>query len=396
VTVNAPDGCLWSAISNDAFLSITDGTNGSGTGTVEYAVTANTDNSERTGSLTIADQTFTITQAGLGCDYSIDPTSQSFDAQGGSGNLTVSALENCSWTAESNSDFLTITAGASGSGNGTVEFFLDTNPNPDGRTGELLVAGLTFIATQTGTTPPPPAPVVNEGGVVNYASFTPSPAPVAPGSIAAVQGQNLNNGPQLLFASLGKDGKLPTNLGGSRVTFNGILSPIFFATPGQLGVQIPLGLSGESSVTVVVTVGGQSSAPRTVNLADYAPGIFTQNQQGTGTAIALHEDGRTLVTPENPAHPDEVITFFLTGLGPLSPPLETGTPAQANQTVEPSTVSLDGGSADVEFSGSAPGSVGLNKVTVRIPTGTRTAPDIPVVLTIGGRTSNITTIPVGP
>ena len=54
----------WTATSNASFLAITSGAPGMGNGTVGVSVAANTSTSSRTGTLTIAGQTFTITQAG--------------------------------------------------------------------------------------------------------------------------------------------------------------------------------------------------------------------------------------------------------------------------------------------------------------------------------------------
>jgi uncharacterized protein (TIGR03437 family) len=59
-------------------------------------------------------------------------------------------------------------------------------------------------------------------------------------------------------------------------------------------------------------------------------------------------------------------------------------------------VLVDGLPAQVEFSGTAPGYVGLNQINVRIPATVRAAPNIPVVLRIGGRASNEVTIPIAP
>ena len=64
VAVMAPDGCMWTAASNDHWISITSGSSGNGNGTVEYSAAANTGSSSRTGTMTIAGQTFTVTQAG--------------------------------------------------------------------------------------------------------------------------------------------------------------------------------------------------------------------------------------------------------------------------------------------------------------------------------------------
>lgn len=60
----------------------------------------------------------------------------------------------------------------------------------------------------------PNPPDVSPGGVVNNGSFAPSPAPPAPGSIAAVFGTNLNDGSVVLASSFAPDGKLVTTLGG--------------------------------------------------------------------------------------------------------------------------------------------------------------------------------------
>jgi uncharacterized protein (TIGR03437 family) len=242
--------------------------------------------------------------------------------------------------------------------------------------------------------PSPAIPVVNEGGVVNNASFAPHPAPLAPGSIAAIFGRNLNDGSQVLSSSFGPDGKLAISLGGSSVTINGIPAPLFYSTPVQLGVQIPVELAGQPSATIRVTVAGQASVARTIFLEPVAPGIFTVNQQGSGSAAVLHEDNVTPVSEHNPARPGEIVVLFATGLGELSPALATGEPSVSSQTVQMPVILVDGVPGEVLFSGAAPGFVGLNQINFRIPAGTRSALDIPVVINVGGKTSNTATVAV--
>jgi len=91
---------------------------------------------------------------------------------------------------------------------------------------------------------PHAGPAVNAAGVVNNASFAAGTNPVAPGSIAAVFGTNLNDGSSVLFSSFGTDGKLVTTLGGAQVKINGVAVPLFYSTPAQLGIQIPTDLTG--------------------------------------------------------------------------------------------------------------------------------------------------------
>jgi Zn-dependent metalloprotease len=64
VTVTAGAGCAWTAVSNATFITITSGSSGSGNGSVSYSVAANTATTSRSGTMTIAGQTFTVTQAG--------------------------------------------------------------------------------------------------------------------------------------------------------------------------------------------------------------------------------------------------------------------------------------------------------------------------------------------
>src|SRR2546425_6132021 len=62
VNMTAPTVCSWGAASNASWISVTSGSIGNGNGTVNYSVAANTSSAVRTGTLTIADQTFTVTQ----------------------------------------------------------------------------------------------------------------------------------------------------------------------------------------------------------------------------------------------------------------------------------------------------------------------------------------------
>jgi hypothetical protein len=62
VKLTASAGCAWTAASNATWLSVTGTATGSGSGTINYTVAANP-GAQRTGTLTIAGQLFTVTQA---------------------------------------------------------------------------------------------------------------------------------------------------------------------------------------------------------------------------------------------------------------------------------------------------------------------------------------------
>jgi hypothetical protein len=158
VTVTAGPGCAWSASSTVPWITVTSGATGTGSGAVNYSVQANTSNSTRTGDLTIAGESFTVAQAGVGCSYAIAPASASLGAPGGSGTASVTAGGGCVWTATSGVSWITINSGSSGTGNGAVTYTVAPNTSPTDRTGTLTIAGHTFTileaAAPLDTTPP--------------------------------------------------------------------------------------------------------------------------------------------------------------------------------------------------------------------------------------------------
>jgi Ca2+-binding RTX toxin-like protein len=89
---------------------------------------------------------------GTTCAFSISPTSASVPGSGGPGNVGVTTTTGCAWTAVSNAPWLTINSGASGTGNGTVNYTVAANSGTTSRAGTLTIAGKTFTVTQAGNT----------------------------------------------------------------------------------------------------------------------------------------------------------------------------------------------------------------------------------------------------
>jgi uncharacterized protein (TIGR03437 family) len=146
VAVTTGAACGWTAESQASWVTITSGATGNGSRTINFNIAANTGQA-RTGLLTVAGQTVTITQA-TGCTFALSPTIQNIDGPGGTGSVTVTTGANCTWTAASNSSWITITAGRSGNGNGTVSFTVAPNNGLE-RTGTLTIAGQTVTVTQS-------------------------------------------------------------------------------------------------------------------------------------------------------------------------------------------------------------------------------------------------------
>lgn len=161
-TVNvsvSPSGCepaTWSASSGAAFATVNPGS-GTGNGAVTVNIAANT-GAQRTGTLTIANQTVTVTQNAVPCTFTVSPTAQP-TAPSSASTRTVSiavAPAGCgpsNWTATSNAAFLSVSP-ATGTGNGTVTISVAANAATTSRTGTVSVAGTTLTITQAGAAPP--------------------------------------------------------------------------------------------------------------------------------------------------------------------------------------------------------------------------------------------------
>ncbi len=96
---------------------------------------------------------WTIRYTGSSCSYSITPPSQSLSRTAGSGSVTVTTQSGCAWTAASNAGWITVSSGATGTGNGTVNYSVTQNTGAKSRTGTLTIAGKTFNVTQAGVPP---------------------------------------------------------------------------------------------------------------------------------------------------------------------------------------------------------------------------------------------------
>ncbi len=151
VGVTAGTGCGWTAVSNDPWIHVASGSSGSGNGSVGYSADANTSTSPRSGTITVAGKTFTVNQSGAPvCTYSISPSRATFERAGGPGSVAVTAGAGCAWTAVSNVPWITITGGASGTGNGAVNYSVGPYGGPPkNRTGTVTIAGQTFTVKQS-------------------------------------------------------------------------------------------------------------------------------------------------------------------------------------------------------------------------------------------------------
>jgi uncharacterized protein (TIGR03437 family) len=75
-SILAASDCAWTGVSNASWVTITSSASGSGVGRINYTVAANTAATQRSGTIAVAGQTYTITQAGVsGGDCVVTPIS---------------------------------------------------------------------------------------------------------------------------------------------------------------------------------------------------------------------------------------------------------------------------------------------------------------------------------
>jgi hypothetical protein len=156
VRVTTLAGCRWEARTDVGWASLS-GSGGEGSGTISVAV-APSGGAGRSGTLLVAGQTVTVIQSASGpaspngpessnCVFSLERTSETVSAAGGSLTVGVSGAADCPRTASSQMAWITIVAGATGAGSGAVTFTVAPNSGA-ARTGTVTIAGQQFTVEQ--------------------------------------------------------------------------------------------------------------------------------------------------------------------------------------------------------------------------------------------------------
>jgi len=240
-------------------------------------------------------------------------------------------------------------------------------------------------------------PVIRTEGVVDAAAGTAGRG-LAPGSYLSIFGQNLSD-----VTRVGVTASLPLSLAGVSVSFDvpsrGLSLPgrLHFVSPTQINVQIPWELKGQNSVQMKVSLGDYSSSIYNVPLNTVSPNAFEFNDPATGRRLAAALDANfALVHEGNRAKKGQFIQVYCNGLGDVDFTPPSGEPSSASplsrSTALPS-VTIGGLPAEVNFSGLAPGIVGLYQINVRVPAGASSGLQ-PLVIQMGGVTSKTANLPV--
>ncbi|MCP5111338.1 MAG: hypothetical protein GY953_10945, partial [bacterium] len=391
VRVEVQPGCSWTARSNNSWITLTQGASGSGTGLVEFRVSPNPNTTQRTGTLTIAGFTHTVTQSGgTPCTFSIVPTSANFAASGGTRSVNVNASAiSCAWTATSNAAWITLTSGASGTGNGTTGYSVAPNTSPSPRTGTLTIAGLTYTVQQAGAASGGPQITL----VANLRSATASTHPaggIAQGAFIQIWGIDMGPAQGVVAPGL----PFPTILGevSAEIRQGGTAYPIYlqFVSAGQIqGVvdsRSPLG-AGQ----LILTYKGQSvSTPVRVVPHNFIG--MSVNGLGRGAGVFQNLPAWSVNTATNTATHRDLVVLWGVGLGGVTFP-DNELPKRGDV---PYNVDLrvGGVSADRFYTGRSD-FPGIDFIFFYVPPGAPTGCDVPVQVEVEGYAGNIVNMAIG-
>lgn len=409
---NSGGGTLtWSAISGASWLTVSPAT-GTGSGTLTLGINA-AGLSAQTYSGAV---TFTAAAAinspqtiSVSLTVSAAPPSISLSASkasfaytlGGSApasqtvNISNTGGGTLAWSVSSNSPWLAVSP-ASGTGAGTLTLGINTAGL------SVQTYGGTVTVTASGTTNSPQTisvtlavsaavPSVVVSAFVNAASWTGST--VAPGELIVIGGTMLGPSTGVSGTVDPSTGRMVTQLAGTTVLFDGVAAPLLYVSATQVNAIVPYEEEGCTHARLQVQFQGVQSPSMTLPCATAAPGIFTFNASGTGTAAAANQNG-TFNGPSAPAAAGSYVTMYFTGGGQTNPPGVTGSitgTSTLKWLTQKTTVTVGGVAATVSFDGAAPTFVdGVLQLNIQLSPNTPSGNALPVVVTVGNVSSPTT------
>lgn len=231
--------------------------------------------------------------------------------------------------------------------------------------------------------------------------------PLAQGALATVYGAGLSDSDQVAPGV-----PLPLALGNREIAINDTLTaPLSYAGANQINFQVPSSAPlGSDRIAVRLSDTGELIAGTTAAVAAASPGLFSADASGKGLGKILNQDG-TANSATNPAAKGSTIQIFGTGQGPVSPAVPDGAAAPASPPANTIAAPTSDGVAclsrqpsvcvavgttfgDVQFSGLAPGAVGVWQLTVKLPDNVASGNAVPLRAVINGNPSNIVSVAI--
>lgn len=210
---------------------------------------------------------------------------------------------------------------------------------------------------------------------------------VAPGSLVRIEGSDLS---PVNLAS--RERPLPTALGESCITVNGLPIPLIFVSNREINAQLPFEVVG--TTTLILRTPGGVSDNFNLNVAPTAPSVFRTSLQGLDGQVPTIINSRNglIVTGSNPIKHNDSIVIYLTGLGKTNPSVDAGLSSPADPLARPlvtPVVRLGGTELPIVFSGLTPGEVGVYQINALIPRWVPVGFTLPLEINQGGATTTL-------
>jgi uncharacterized protein (TIGR03437 family) len=179
---------------------------------------------------------------------------------------------------------------------------------------------------------------------------------------------------------------LPSTLADTQVLVNGIPAPLFFVSPAQVNLVLSnlLPSGGTADVQVFHPSTGQVAGSTELQLASAAPALFTANSSGGGQVVAYNAADGSLNSNTNAVAREQYIVLYGTGLGPVpNAPPDGEAPKGITQAPTRPLVVLGAAitalpDENIQYSGLAPGLVGVWQLNLLIPSNAQTGASVPI------------------
>jgi uncharacterized protein (TIGR03437 family) len=232
--------------------------------------------------------------------------------------------------------------------------------------------------------------------VITHAANAQAGVPLARGGVVTITGGGFVSSGQTSDAA-----SWPLALAGREVVIaDQVRAPLGAVESDRVQLQIPAAAPvGPVRLALRTEDTGELIAGGAVTIASVSPGLYS----GVAGLSVLNQEGGAN-NAANPALKGSVVRIFGTGQGPVSPAVPDGeaAPEGVNTVAVPTTdgntcqvrqpsicVAIGNTFAEVQFSGLAPGMIGVWELRVRVPAGAPSGNAVPVRALLNGTPTNI-------
>jgi uncharacterized protein (TIGR03437 family) len=369
ITVNTQPGCAWGFSTDSTWITLSSGNtvNGqvTGSGVLSYVIAATTQPGSQQGNIYIIGPNppidILVTQGATLCSMTLQPPASTISAAGGTSAFIVQTA--CSWTATSNTPWITVstpptgtattpTPSVSGTGTGTVPFTAAPNGCVNSQTGTITV-----------TSQPAQIFTLTENG--SPSNLTLSPATLSAPQTGASGRFNVVTGAGCNWTSF------------SDVSWIAITTPVSGAGNGGIGYTIAANTGATRAGNI--HVGSQLFA---VTQAGVPPPVVQLTAVVSGANNSPSNAGAAVA-------PGEIVTLYGTNLGPI-----TAVGLQLASGGTSITNSLGGAQALFDGNAVPLTYVSNTQINAIAPVGLAGKTSTVVTVTYSGMTSNAVTVPV--